>query len=117
MHESSSAAAEEPMVQREERSSGGGERQIQLHPLVLMNVADHFTRERRGCAPGATPPQVIGALFGVQSGLDVAVYDSFELKYDVVGGDVQLDKEFVNSRIQQCAFLVLLVMMVLVVLR
>ncbi|TYZ57682.1 hypothetical protein PybrP1_001746 [[Pythium] brassicae (nom. inval.)] len=92
---------EEPVVQREERSSGGGERQIQLHPLVLMNAADHFTRERRGCAPGASPPQVIGALFGVQSGLDVAVYDSFELKYDVVNGDVQLDKEFVTSRIQQ----------------
>lgn len=113
-------AGEEPLVQREERS--GGERQIQVHPLVIMNVADHFTRERRNfqqampARPSAATatvadakmPQVIGALFGIQNGLDVSVYDSFEIKYDVVNSEIQLDKEFVTSRIQQCTSVLLL---------
>lgn len=88
---------EELMAQR---TTGGGERQIQIHPLVLMNVADHFTRQKRI----ASQQQVIGALFGIQNGLDVSVFDSFEMKYDVVHGDIQIDKEFLSSRIQQCTF-------------
>jgi hypothetical protein len=79
-------------------AGGGGERQVQIHPLVIVNVADHFTRHK--C--GAEPLRAIGALFGVQSGLDVAVYDSFEIKYDVVDGAVQIDKDFLTSRTQQC---------------
>lgn len=108
-------AGEEHLVQRDERGSGGGERQIQVHPLVIMNVADHFTRERRnfqqdqqatgaGASTDAKMPQAIGALFGIQNGLDVSVFDSFEMRYDVVNGEVQLDKEFLTSRIQQCAY-------------
>lgn len=106
-------AGEEPLVQRDERSSGGGERQIQVHPLVIMNVADHFTRERRNfqqnqqaagavASADAKMPQAIGALFGIQNGLEVSVFDSFEMRYDVVNGEFQLDKEFLTSRIQQC---------------
>lgn len=118
------SADEELMVQRDERSSGGGERQIQVHPLVIMNAADHFTRQRcnfqqdqRAASSSSASthpladvqiPQVIGALFGIQNGLDVSVYDSFEMKYDVVNGEVQIDKEFLTSRIQQCPqFLIL----------
>ncbi|TMW55113.1 hypothetical protein Poli38472_013875 [Pythium oligandrum] len=89
--------------------NGGAERQIQVHPLVVMNIADHYTRQKRNFQyehPGqaeATMPQVIGGLFGIQNGLDVAVYDSFEMKYDVVKGEVQIDKEFLTSRIEQFA--------------
>lgn len=113
---------DEVMVQREERGSGsgggagagagGGERQVQIHPLVIVNIADHHTRHKcnlqlaaasSATAPGeGEPPRAIGALFGVQNGLDVAVVDSFEIKYDVVDGAVKIDKEFLTSRTQQC---------------
>lgn len=88
-------------------AAGGGERQVQIHPLVVVNVADHHTRQKCGARPaeGAEPPRAIGALFGVQSGLDVAVFDSFEIKCDVVDGAVQIDREFLTSRTQQCAYL------------
>ncbi|OWZ24232.1 COP9 signalosome complex subunit [Phytophthora megakarya] len=89
---------EEMLVQREESGAGGGERQIQIHPLVIVNIADHQTRQQLSQTEA---PQVIGALFGIQKGLDVAVYDSFEMKYDVANGEIQIDKEFLTSRIQQ----------------
>ncbi|GLD99932.1 hypothetical protein PINS_up008660 [Pythium insidiosum] len=92
----------------ENAASGGGERHVQIHPLVVMNIADHYTRQKRNFqhenkkAALSALPQVIGALFGVQNGLDVAVFDSFEIKYDLgSNGDVVIDKEFLTSRIQQ----------------
>jgi hypothetical protein len=93
----------------EEVSGGGAERSVQIHPLVVMNVADHYTRHKREIPPNqlvpptdANVPQVIGALFGIQNGLDAAVFDSFEIRYDLVNGEIQIDKEFLNERIQQC---------------
>lgn len=89
-------------------TSNGGERQIQIHPLVIMNIADHYTREMRNfeyeekAISDDKMPQVIGSMFGIQNGLQVSVYDSFEIKYDVINGEVQIDKEFVTGRIQQC---------------
>ena len=92
------------LVQREDSGAGGGERQIHIHPLVIVNITDHRTRQKCNSQLSQTEaPQVIGALFGIQKGLDVAVYDSFEMKYDVVSGEMQIDKEFLTSRIQQCA--------------
>ncbi|GMF27250.1 unnamed protein product [Phytophthora fragariaefolia] len=98
---------EEMLVQREDSGAGGGERQIQIHPLVIVNIADHQTRQKCNSQLSQTEaPQVIGALFGIQKGLDVDVFDSFEMKYDVgSGGEIQIDKEFLTSRIQQCGCL------------
>ncbi|KAG2769619.1 hypothetical protein JG687_00000947 [Phytophthora cactorum] len=94
---------EEMLVQREDSgASGGGERQIQIHPLVIVNITDHQTRQKCNSQLSQTEaPQVIGALFGIQKGLEVDVYDSFEMKYDVVNGEIQIDKDFLTSRIQQ----------------
>ncbi|KAJ0406154.1 hypothetical protein ATCC90586_001200 [Pythium insidiosum] len=98
----------EPQAHADANENGGGERHVQIHPLVVMNIADHYTRQKRNFqhenkeAALSAMPQVIGALFGVQNGLDVAVFDSFEIKYDIGGNkDVQIDKEFLTSRIQQ----------------
>ncbi|KAE8911030.1 hypothetical protein PF005_g2121 [Phytophthora fragariae] len=95
---------EEMLVQREDSGAGGGgERQIQIHPLVIVNITDHQTRQKCNSQLSQTEaPQVIGALFGIQKGLDVDVYDSFEMKYDIgSSGEIQIDKEFLTSRIQQ----------------
>ncbi|KAI9908439.1 hypothetical protein PsorP6_004237 [Peronosclerospora sorghi] len=90
------------LVQREENGAGGGERQIQIHPLVVVNITDHQTRQKCNSQLSQTEaPQVIGALFGIQNGLDVSVYDSFEMKYNIAHGELQIDKEFLTSRIQQ----------------
>jgi COP9 signalosome complex subunit 6 len=71
---------------------------------VIVNITDHQTRQQCNSQLSRTEaPQVIGALFGIQKGLDVDVYDSFEMKYDVnAAGEIQIDKEFLTSRIQQC---------------
>jgi hypothetical protein len=107
----------EDIVVKSDDRNGGGERQIQLHPLVLFNIADHFTRQKCNIqlehshknegttiSTSSVLPQVIGALFGIQNGLEVFVHDSFEMKYEVKNGEIVLDKEFLNARIQQCEF-------------
>eukprot|EP00013_Stygamoeba_regulata_P029438 CAMPEP_0177644274 /NCGR_PEP_ID=MMETSP0447-20121125/8596_1 /TAXON_ID=0 /ORGANISM="Stygamoeba regulata, Strain BSH-02190019" /LENGTH=315 /DNA_ID=CAMNT_0019146615 /DNA_START=44 /DNA_END=991 /DNA_ORIENTATION=- len=58
---------------------------VALHPLVLIQIADHFTRAKmRGGADAVANPRVIGALAGVQNGRDVEILNSFELVYEEV---------------------------------
>lgn len=112
--------------------NGGGEATIGnnddgapviLHPLVVLNVSDHYTRyaairmfskrgscsSRRGLSSslenltnGDGNPRVIGLLLGTQRGRIVEVCHSFELtaKRDE-HGSVQVDAEFMQSRIEQ----------------
>jgi hypothetical protein len=35
-----------------------------LHPLVIINISDHFTRMRANSAPDAAVPRVYGAVLG-----------------------------------------------------
>jgi COP9 signalosome complex subunit 6 len=50
-----------------------------LHPLVLMNVSDHYTRYKAQCAAGEEPPRVLGCLLGMQAGnREVEICNSFE---------------------------------------
>ncbi len=43
--------------------------------LQIMNVADHYTRS----IAQLKVPRVYGALFGVQQGRDVNIFDAFEI--------------------------------------
>eukprot|EP01102_Stenamoeba_stenopodia_P008075 TRINITY_DN2291_c0_g1_i1.p1 TRINITY_DN2291_c0_g1~~TRINITY_DN2291_c0_g1_i1.p1 ORF type:complete len:299 (-),score=49.64 TRINITY_DN2291_c0_g1_i1:125-1021(-) len=72
---------------------------ISLHPLVIINISDHFTRER--VQKDVANPRVIGALFGVQTGREVEIMNSFELTYNIVDNAVILDTEFLNQRAEQ----------------
>lgn len=74
---------------------------ISLHPLVIINISDHATRARMG-AGGKTQPRVIGALFGVQSGRSVEIFNSFEIVYTEVEGSVIIDTEYVKAKQEQC---------------
>ena len=58
---------------------------IILHPLVILNVTDHFTRQKVN--NDNKPQRVIGALVGVQTGRKVEIHTSFELVYTTVDGD------------------------------
>ncbi|KAJ7568300.1 hypothetical protein O6H91_01G026700 [Diphasiastrum complanatum] len=59
---------------------------FKLHPLVIVNVSDHFTRIKAQSGVGTTGsrphPRVYGCVIGIQSGRTVEILNSFELQYD-----------------------------------
>lgn len=68
---------------------------ISLHPLVIMNISEHWTRI---CAQGGKPTQVIGALIGKQSGRNIEVMNSFELKFNKIDADIVICMEYYNTK-------------------
>lgn len=96
-----------------------------LHPLVVLNVSDHYTRyaamrmfstehahPRRGAPPPPPSeglsdeygnPRVIGLLLGTQCGRIVEVCHSIELTASVrtTDGSVDVDNTFMTSRLEQ----------------
>lgn len=87
----------EPSAERKDSSSNGvivsaststESVTIALHPLVIMNVAEHYTRTKAQESSGADeagssskgPSHVIGALIGRQKGRNLEIMNSFELK-------------------------------------
>ncbi|GBG59461.1 hypothetical protein CBR_g38485 [Chara braunii] len=77
---------------------------FKLHPLVIVNVSDHYTRRKAqlyGSLSTAKPPRVIGCLLGVQSGRNVEIFNSFELKYLETEEGLTLDREFLNTKHEQ----------------
>ncbi|RHY29015.1 hypothetical protein DYB32_005524 [Aphanomyces invadans] len=80
---------------------------VGIHPLVLMNLCDHWTRAAAIASPGnpSTKP-VVGALFGVQKGREINVIDSFELPsaLELSESDSNLTlKAFLTQRTEQFA--------------
>ncbi|XP_022909078.1 COP9 signalosome complex subunit 6 [Onthophagus taurus] len=69
-----------------------------LHPLVIMNVSEHWTRER---AQNASVQRVIGALIGKQKGRNIEIMNSFELVFSVIGEDVIIDRDYYNMKEEQ----------------
>lgn len=70
-----------------------------LHPLVIMNISDHWTRIR---AQKGFKSQVYGALIGKQKGRNIEVMNSFELKFDLVGDEVHILMDYYNTKEEQC---------------
>jgi len=52
---------------------------ILVHPLVVMNIADHYSRTAMQLDSKAKDLRVVGALWGTQKGREVHVRDSMEL--------------------------------------
>ncbi|XP_060588959.1 COP9 signalosome complex subunit 6-like [Ruditapes philippinarum] len=71
---------------------------ISLHPLVIMNISEHWTRVR---AQEGKPQQVIGALIGKQTGRNIEVMNSFELLFDIVDGQIVIDMDYYNTKEEQ----------------
>ena len=57
--------------------------QIFLHPLVIMNMADHQARQVAESAKydPRKPPRVLGAVFGIQLNQRVEIISSIELPF------------------------------------
>eukprot|EP00271_Cylindrocystis_brebissonii_P016036 TRINITY_DN39181_c0_g1_i1.p1 TRINITY_DN39181_c0_g1~~TRINITY_DN39181_c0_g1_i1.p1 ORF type:complete len:299 (-),score=46.63 TRINITY_DN39181_c0_g1_i1:655-1551(-) len=72
---------------------------FKLHPLVILNISDHFIRVRAQNNGG--PKRVIGCVLGSQSGRTVEIFNSFELNYKLESGSVVIDREFLDKKMEQ----------------
>ena len=88
------------------RPSADADRVIKLHPLVLINISDHYTRAslRSTGSSLQSGGAATGVLFGVQRDDVVDIYESFEMVYDKDGasGVVKFDQEFLQRKKAQC---------------
>merc|ERR1740124_1993399 len=71
---------------------------VSLHPLVIMNISEHWTRTK---AQEGRPAPVYGALIGKQNGRDIELMNSFELDYNVIEGCVVIDRDYYNTKEEQ----------------
>ncbi|XP_062460253.1 COP9 signalosome complex subunit 6 [Pezoporus occidentalis] len=71
---------------------------VALHPLVILNISDHWIRLR---SQEGRNTHVIGALIGRQEGRSIEVMNSFELLSHVVDGHVLIDKEYYYTKEEQ----------------
>lgn len=84
--------------------SGSGAVDVFLHALVVINISDHFTRERVN-NPKTAKHRIFGALLGQQTGRIVHVYNSFELICTDVNGQLIIDTEYLKTKKEQCKYL------------
>lgn len=71
---------------------------VSLHPLVIMNISEHWTRTK---AQTGAPQKIFGALIGKQKGRDIEVMNSFELDHTTVEGKVIIDRDYYNIKEEQ----------------
>nr|CAG4646381.1 EOG090X08T4 [Macrothrix elegans] len=71
---------------------------VLLHPLVVMNISEHWTRVR---AQEGKPQQVVGALIGKQKGRSLEIMNSFELVYNVIDSNIVIDRDYYNTKEEQ----------------
>lgn len=72
---------------------------VSLHPLVIMNISEHWTRVK--AQSSGQEKQVIGALIGKQKGRDLEIMNSFELVFSLVDGLLTIDREYYNTKEEQ----------------
>ncbi|XP_041366087.1 COP9 signalosome complex subunit 6-like [Gigantopelta aegis] len=71
---------------------------IALHPLVIMNISEHWTRVK---AQQGEAQQVVGALIGKQKGRNIEVMNSFELLFERVDNNIIINMEYYNTKEEQ----------------
>jgi len=71
---------------------------VSLHPLVIMNISEHWTRQR---AQQGKAEQVIGAIIGQHRGRHLEIMNSYELVFSVVEGLVVIDKDYYRTKEEQ----------------
>jgi len=72
---------------------------ISLHPLVILNISEHWTRTR--AQEGGKPTQVVGAIIGIQTGRHIEIMNSFELMIDVLDGNIIINREYYALKEEQ----------------
>ncbi|KAI2656641.1 COP9 signalosome complex subunit 6 [Labeo rohita] len=74
---------------------------VALHPLVILNISDHWIRIR---SQEGRAMQVVGALIGKQEGRNIEVMNSFELLFHTVEDQIHIDKEYYYTKEEQCEY-------------
>jgi len=74
---------------------GKGAMDVKLHPMVIVNLSDHFTREKVKAGKNV---RIYGILLGQQSGRKVEISNSFEI---LVDENKLIDHEFLKKRLSQ----------------
>ena len=81
--------------------ANASDREIKLHPLVLINISDHFTRTRMKLGSGEeNAPRVFGVLFGTQKDHFIDIFESFEIM-ESQDGTGRLDGDFLATKMNQ----------------
>ncbi|KAL0320945.1 UNVERIFIED_CONTAM: COP9 signalosome complex subunita [Sesamum radiatum] len=85
---------------------------FKLHPLVIVNISDHYTRVKSQSLPpnsasaadasSLPPPRVFGCVIGVQRGRTVEIFNSFELLYDP--STHSLERAFLEKKQELCVY-------------
>jgi len=68
---------------------------VKLHPMVIVNLSDHFTREKVKAGKNV---RIYGILLGQQSGRKVEIYNSYEI---LVDENKTIEHEFLKKRLSQ----------------
>jgi hypothetical protein len=74
-----------------------------VHPLVVLSIADHYTRER--VSAGAAGARCVGLLFGQQEGQSVHVLETVEMAYRLDKAQPEqpiLEQEAVETDMELC---------------
>ena len=76
---------------------------VQVHPLVLLNMADHLTRQKY--RQKESEVRVIGVVLGRQQGRLLEVVNTIEVKYTAqtpkgAAGNIEIDESFAKERIE-----------------
>ena len=71
---------------------------VSLHPLVIMNISEHWTRTK---AQTGAPQKIFGALIGKQKGRNIEVMNSFELDHTTVEDKVIIDRDYYDIKEEQ----------------
>ncbi|CAH8290168.1 unnamed protein product [Schistosoma turkestanicum] len=79
-------------------TSGTGSASVLLHPLVILNISEHWTRNK--VKENSIAVTVYGALLGKQEGHHVEISNSFELLLDEP--HMSVNSEFYSTRESQC---------------
>ncbi len=72
---------------------------VSLHPLVIMNISEHWTRTK--AQNGAATNDVFGALIGKQSGRNIEIMNSFELDFSRIDGSVVIFRDYYDLKESQ----------------
>ncbi|XP_067933489.1 COP9 signalosome complex subunit 6-like [Watersipora subatra] len=71
---------------------------VSIHPLVLMNISEHWTRTR---AQSGKAMAVFGAVIGKQNGRSIELFNSFELVSVEIDGSVHIKREYYEMKSEQ----------------
>lgn len=80
-------------------SNVSGSVSISLHPLVILNISEHWTRLT--AQDGHSVP-TLGALIGKQKDRTIEIMNSFELSYSILDdSSLFIDRDYYHSKEEQ----------------